>query len=828
MSLELLLKQAQAFTDKGYSFTVVPEGEKKSGASWSTKPATIDDIKSERDNLGLLHGSHSSGLICVDLDTSDQALRSLADDILPPTEMMDGRGDYFKSHRFYIISPDYQWHDSLLPNKTSKIGEAIRKGDIQPFFGKQPFKVAAKAGADGIDFLGVSGLVACPPTLHKSGVHREWSGGEMGEPAKVEFGLLYDKVLQLARAWNCITVDDRRDKKEVAKERNQVGKAERVKRYLSKVGPAIEGQGGNQKTFGLMCKLTGGLDLSEIEAMEGFEEWNSSCLPSWDYQELSRMFRSAYATYDGVYGAMLSRDYKSKINVDDFNDSLPHNKDAALSEIRINARELAKLSKGDLGIIKDFAKDNIGVGKGLFDDIIGESKNSLREEYSKEQEEEGCLGGDDFLEVAQAFIERVKRRFVRYTGNFYVYEEGLYRIIQDDYMEKKIHDFLKTIKVKNPDGPPLDYDITKRRTAEVFSCVKNEVMIRENLEFEDWLDGSIRKVINLKNGLFDMETKTITSHSDEFFSIRQLDFDFDPEENCSAWLGCLQEWFSDDESRKAIGCLFSYIVSGRIDQQKVFLMIGKTRAGKGTAAKVLEAMVGKDNTCGPQLSSLTRDFGLEPLLGKSLALVGEANVGSKDDPTAVTNIIKMITGDDKISVNRKNQKSVDVRLKSRFVFMANHIEEFPDISGAISGRFLILPFRKSFLGKEDRELDKKLKAERSGIFNWMISFFGIDAFEPKSASPERSLLQNSASPVKSFFNENYELIGDQFFHKQTLWAHFRRWSEDNDIYGYSENKFFKEFKGAFGLFSVRRGKAKESFYDGMKPLNEQECEVLCD
>ena len=51
------------------------------------------------------------------------------------------------------------------------------------------------------------------------------------------------------------------------------------------------------------------------------------------------------------------------------------------------------------------------------------------------------------------------------------------------------------------------------------------------------------------------------------------------------------------------------------------------------------------------------------------------------------------------------------------------------------------------------------------------------------------------------------------------------WSEDNDIYGYSESKFFKEFKGAFGLSSVRKGKAKESFYDGMKQLVEQESEV---
>ena len=46
--------------------------------------------------------------------------------------------------------------------------------------------------------------------------------------------------------------------------------------------------------------------------------------------------------------------------------------------------------------------------------------------------------------------------------------------------------------------------------------------------------------------------------------------------------------------------------------------------GKGVVARVLTALIGKRNVAGPTLNSLGGDFGLAPLIGKSLAVISDA------------------------------------------------------------------------------------------------------------------------------------------------------------------------------------------------------------
>jgi len=825
MSVESIKAQAQQFEERGYSFIIVPEGDKKSGASWSTKPASINDIKSDGDNIGLLNGSHSDGLMCVDLDTDNMQLLGLADAILPPTPMMDGRGDYLKAHRYYKIRPVYQWHDAMMPNSTSEIRKAMDSRKLGPFFGKQPFKTKAEAGADGIDFLGASGLVVCPPSLHKSGQRREWHGGEMGLPAEISFDELYDAVLRLAREWNCITVKDRRKEKQVAKERNHENKIERIQKYLSKIDGAVSGEGGNAKTFGAMASVAGGFDLTESEALAAFQEYNSRCSPAWEDYELSRMYCAAYAGYKGVYGDKLSREYGSSIDPDEFCRKMTSDKDTAISVIREYGRELAKMTKGDLSIIREYAKDHPNVAKGTFDEIIKASKASLSVDIMKEQDEQGCLNENDFLETATAFMEDLGKRLVWHGGEFFVFVLGAYARVSDDYIEKKIHDFVKNQKVFNPEGPPKDYEITKRKLSEIFNCVKNEVMVRDETEKESWLNGKTDRVINMMNGLFFVKDKELRQHDDNYFSTQQLDFNYEESAECPEWMGCLENWFNDSGSREALKTMFAYIVSKRTDAHKMFFMIGKTRAGKGTASKVLESMVGGINTCGPSIGSLTKDFGLAQLIDKSLALVGEAQLSKRDDSSGIASLLKSITGEDVMSVNRKNKDHLDVRLNVRFVFMANHIDQFPDVSGALSNRFLIIPFRSSFLGSEDLDIDDKLKSERSGIFNWLLDGLESEPFEPKEAQVERSMLNESTSPVKTFFGQSYELKGGEVYKKEDLWTEFKDWSELHDVYDYNQNNFFKEFKQIYCLKTKRIGVGKVSYYDGMSMTERAKAEL---
>ena len=59
-------------------------------------------------------------------------------------------------------------------------------------------------------------------------------------------------------------------------------------------------------------------------------------------------------------------------------------------------------------------------------------------------------------------------------------------------------------------------------------------------------------------------------------------------------------------------------------------MVGPTRGGKGAIARVLGALVGRENVAGPTLSSLGGDFGLAPLIGKPLAVISDARLNGRN------------------------------------------------------------------------------------------------------------------------------------------------------------------------------------------------------
>ncbi len=110
-----------------------------------------------------------------------------------------------------------------------------------------------------------------------------------------------------------------------------------------------------------------------------------------------------------------------------------------------------------------------------------------------------------------------------------------------------------------------------------------------------------------------------------------------------------------------------------------------------------------------------------PLIGKQLAVISELKVGRKDDPSALAAILLAISGEDNVSVNRKNKGFWEGKLNVRFLFLGNSIPKFADDGTALGNRLVILRMSNSFLGKEDLTLEARIKNEFPGILNWAIA-----------------------------------------------------------------------------------------------------------
>src|SRR5262249_8813472 len=148
--------------------------------------------------------------------------------------------------------------------------------------------------------------------------------------------------------------------------------------------------------------------------------------------------------------------------------------------------------------------------------------------------------------------------------------------------------------------------------------------------------------------------------------------------------------------------------------QKIFLIVGPKRSGKGTIGRVLTALLGKDNTANPTLAGLSSHFGLSPLINKRAAIISDARLGPQTNAHTVAERLLSISGEDALTIDRKYREPWTGRLGVRFLILTNELPRITDASGALASRFVVLTLRETFYGREDLALTDKLLKELPG------------------------------------------------------------------------------------------------------------------
>ena len=256
-----------------------------------------------------------------------------------------------------------------------------------------------------------------------------------------------------------------------------------------------------------------------------------------------------------------------------------------------------------------------------------------------------------------------------------------------------------------------------------------------------WLDGRrsppAHEVIICENGMLHLPTRTLHPHDPALFATSALPFAYvddgpEPEE----WLRFLNTvWRDDPQAIQTLQEVLGYLVSGETRQQKIFLLVGPRRSGKGTIGRVTRALLGEANTVGPTLSSLTGQFGLEPLENRSLAIISDARLSGRVDQAVITERLLAISGEDVLTVDRKHRSAWTGKLPTRLLILTNELPRLTDGSGALASRFLMLTMTRSFLGREDLGLESRLMNELPGIFRWALD--GWDRLRERATSSRR-------------------------------------------------------------------------------------------
>jgi P4 family phage/plasmid primase-like protien len=358
-------------------------------------------------------------------------------------------------------------------------------------------------------------------------------------------------------------------------------------------------------------------------------------------------------------------------------------------------------------------------------------------------------------------LRSFRKGFVQFNGQ--CYEE-----IPDELVHGDLYRYLSNKKYLHTNGSIQPYKASRAKIYDIRDACNAFCPV--DAEPPVWLNGDKnnpdpRRLVAFLNGVLDIDeyvkgNVVLHKPDPDLFTFSVLPYNFNKDADCMVWIKFLNEIFSGDQDKiKLLQQWFGYNLVPDNSFEKLMLLEGKIRAGKGTILETLRAMLGDRNCCVSSFESLSHQFGYQPLMGKLAAIMGDARSLLRKECSDVTlEKILRVTGGDPVSVNRKGISELPmIRLCCRFTIAMNELPAFTDNSRALESRLNVLEFTNSYFGKEDTSLKPRLikLASEGAIVNWALeglkSLYAEGRFIfPMSSQSVMHTFRSLTSPMPTF------------------------------------------------------------------------------
>lgn len=443
------------------------------------------------------------------------------------------------------------------------------------------------------------------------------------------------------------------------------------------------------------------------------------------------------------------------------------------------------------------------------------------------------------LPTAEAFVREFYthpqgRTLVSYAGMLMAWEHNRYSEIEDQTIKNRLQHWLhRALRYQyNPRTGQLllvDFESNPGTVNSALESTRTYTHLPMTTTVPTWLTRADslpdpQELLPCRSVNLHIPTDTMYPATPALFTTNALDFDYTPDApEPTEWLSFLNAlWPDDAESIALLQEWFGYCLTADTSQHKMLLLVGPRRCGKGTIGRILTKLIGPGNVAGPTTGSLAGPFGLQPLIGKSVAIVSDARFTGPDMGTVVERLL-CISGEDALTVDRKHKESVTLNLISRFMLLTNELPRLVDASNALAGRFLVLEINRSWFGQEDLGLQKRLEQELSGILLWALQGWlrlrqQGRFIQPASSQDAIADLEDLCSPVAAFVKEKCQIGKSYRVYLDELYAAWQRWcqAEGRSIVS-TKQTFGRDLMAAVPGIKKHRNHAAEGgrFYAGI-------------
>ncbi|MHC2067592.1 bifunctional DNA primase/polymerase [Bremerella sp. T1] len=189
--------------------------------------------------------------------------------------------------------------DRLPETVCFKTGSGNRQFVFRYDENSKDLKLAQKVGGHSIDVRPDGGYAILPPSNHVKGSY-EW----IVSPDEMEPSIAPGWLIEMLPKTDKPKAEKAKTQKDdsAATRQNRSGETfhvgdemeARAKEYLAECEPAIEGEGGMNRTFKIACYLIEHFGcLSDETLLDCMEDWNNRCEPPWTEKELRRKLSDA-------------------------------------------------------------------------------------------------------------------------------------------------------------------------------------------------------------------------------------------------------------------------------------------------------------------------------------------------------------------------------------------------------------------------------------------------------------------------------------------------------------------------------------------------------
>lgn len=560
---------------------------------------------------------------------------------------------------------------------------------------------------------------------------------------------------------------------------------------LEECGQAVEGDGGDNKSFIAACLLVRDMALPEDVARVLFYEWNLKNQPPWGERDCERFLRSARE--NGKGGPLIEE-------VDEVLEPEPMVIGGEFEEYATdlgNAELLVKHFGKDIRYVSGWGKwiswgghvwrldDSAalrmvhalaGVVKRKADSMQSKA-NALTAEKTamanRLMATNGTTSREDLAE--QAVLDAKEARMVSAAATL----------------------FKRAMALQN---------INTSRNLLAQLAAKHQV--------ESGAMDAQPMLLNVGNGVVDLHTGTLLPASRANFLTKNLETNYIPDAKCPLWEGFLsQAMLGDMEMVAYLQRAVGYSITGDVGEHAFFFCHGDGRNGKSTFIGTIQALLGPYATTAVADLLLKRhrqhDSDTSGLPGVRFLVHGEPGRGRSFDD----GIIKQLTGGDRVSARFMRHE--------RFEFMPSHkiwisSNPMPRVDGQDLGiwrRVRLIPFEHTVSEAGiDKDLPQKLRGELPGILAWAVrgclawQSRGLD--EPNRVISALQDYRNSEDLVQEFLSDSYRKYPGGFVSRKEMYLLYQLWCSDSGYRPLTSKDFVSEVRRTSAAVEHRTEEAR--------------------